>query len=112
MFPKLNTTTATLVLWQLCLGTLELPAFHICKYFLQLYERGKRMWKFMFLDYNSNFSIRTSFSPAVFTVAQRIFQISHSGPVFFSGENTPKGDSFLKMKYSAINSHFMGENIA
>jgi hypothetical protein len=65
-----------------------------------------------FWTITATFPLGTSFSPAVFTVGWRFFQISHSKPVFFSGEKMPKGGSFLKMKYSAINSLFFWEIIA
>lgn len=98
----------------LCYGNFVLALFNCLPFtsanvFLQLCERGKRMWKFVFLNHNSNFSIRDIFLSSCFHSWMKVFSNITRWPVFFSGEKMPKGDSFLKMKYSAISSHFLGK---
>ncbi len=94
------------------LAPLNCLPFTSANVFCSFMKEEKGCGSLCFWTITATFPLGTSFSPAVFTVGWRFFQISHSKPVFFSGEKMPKGGSFLKMKYSAINSLFFWEIIA
>jgi len=75
------------------LALLNCLPFTFANVFCSFMKEEKGCGSSCFWTITATFPLWTSCSPAVFTVGQRIFQISHNRPVFFSGEKMTKGDT-------------------